>query len=75
MAMGNAMKILLVSPQTPDTFWSGLAAGWGAFVAFWSAALVALGVLAPWLIAAGIVTGIVLVWIKLARRRSAADSD
>lgn len=61
--------------ETPDTFWSGLAAGWGAFVAFWSAALVALGVLAPWLIAAGIVTGIVLVWIKLARRRSAADSD
>ncbi len=55
--------------ETPDTFWSGLVAGWGAFVAFWSAVLVTLGVLAPWLIAAGIVTAIVLIWVKLASRR------
>jgi len=61
--------------ETPDTFWSGLAAGWGAFVAFWSAMLVALGVLAPWLLSAGIVTTIVLVWVKLARRRRAARSQ
>jgi hypothetical protein len=59
---------------TPDTFWTGLLAGWSAFVAFWSALLVALGVLAPWLVAAGIVTAVVLVWVKLARRRRhAAD--
>ena len=61
--------------ETPDTFWSGLAAGWGTFVAFWSAMLVALGVLAPWLLSAGIVTAIVLVWVKLARRRNAARSQ
>ena len=61
--------------ETPDTFWSGLVAGWGAFVAFWSAVLVALGVLAPWLIAAGVVTVIVLVWVKLARRGGSGGSS
>lgn len=73
----STVNIYLVSErdtpaETPDTFWSGLEAGWGAFIAFWSAVLVALGVLAPWLLAAGIITAIVLVWVKLVRRRNAA---
>ncbi|HEU4849389.1 MAG TPA: DUF4349 domain-containing protein [Terrimesophilobacter sp.] len=61
--------------ETPDTFWTGLVAGWTAFVGFVSAALVVLGVLVPWLIAAGIVTAIVLLWVRLARRRKAAPTE
>lgn len=57
--------------ETPDTFWTGLVAGWNAFVGFAGAALVVFGVLLPWLAAAGIVTGIVLVWVRLATRRRA----
>lgn len=58
--------------ETPDTFWTGLLAGWAAFVGFLGTALVVIGVLLPWLAAAGIVTAIVLVWVRLARRRKAA---
>lgn len=58
---------------TPDTFWTGLVAGWGAFVGFWAAVLVALGVLAPWLIAGGIIAAVVITWVKLAKRRHAAQ--
>lgn len=61
--------------ETPDTFWTGLVAGWSAFVGFVGTALVVLGVLVPWLIAAGIVAAIVLVWIRLARRRKAAQAS
>ena len=57
--------------QTPDTFWTGLITGWGAFVGFWSAVLVAIGVLVPWLIAGGIIAIVVVTWVKLARRRHA----
>lgn len=53
----------------PDTFVSGLVAGWNAFVAFFAGLLVALGVLLPWLIFAGIVT-IVVIWIVRRSRRN-----
>lgn len=59
----------------PDNFWTGLVAGWNAFVGFWAGVLVALGVLVPWLAAAGLITVIVLVWVKLARRRRAASAS
>jgi Domain of unknown function (DUF4349) len=61
--------------ETPDTFWTGLIAGWGAFIGFWSAVLVAIGVLAPWLIAGGIIAAVVVTWVKLAGRRHAEKSD
>lgn len=54
----------------PDTFLSGLIAGWNAFVAFFAGLLVALGVLLPWLVFAGIVTLVVIVLVR--RRRKAA---
>lgn len=57
--------------ETPDNFWTGLVAGWDAFVGFVSVALVVVGVLIPWIIAAGVVTAIVLVWVKLAKSRKA----
>lgn len=57
--------------ETPDTFWSGLIAGWSAFIGFWSAVLVAVGVLVPWIIAAGIIALVVVTWVKLAKTRKA----
>ena len=52
----------------PDTFLSGLIAGWNAFVAFFAGLLVALGVLLPWLIFAGIIT-FVVIWIVRRNRK------
>ena len=51
----------------PDTFLSGLAAGWDAFVGFFSFLLVALGVLLPWLALAAVIAVVV---VALVRRRS-----
>jgi uncharacterized coiled-coil protein SlyX len=58
--------------QEPMDFLSGLAAGWGAFVAFFSGLLVALGVLLPWLIAAGVISAAIVVLVRWNRRRAAA---
>lgn len=58
--------------EQPDTFWSGLAAGWGAFVGFVGFLLVAFGVLLPWIVVAGIVAAAVLFVLKWTRRRRAA---
>jgi hypothetical protein len=55
---------------TPADFWSGLAAGWNAFVAFWAGLLVVLGVLLPWLITLAVIA-VVVIWIVRRRRRSA----
>jgi hypothetical protein len=55
--------------QEPDTFVSGLIAGWNAFVAFFAGLLVALGVLLPWLIFAGIVTLVVVVLVRRSQKR------
>lgn len=56
----------------PDTFLSGLLAGWNAFVAFFAGLLVALGVLLPWLIFAGIITFVVIWIVRWNRKRKAA---
>jgi hypothetical protein len=50
----------------PDTFLSGLGAGWGGFVAFVNAFLVLTGVLLPWLVFFAIIGGI--VWFFIRRR-------
>jgi uncharacterized coiled-coil protein SlyX len=56
----------------PMDFLSGLAAGWGAFVAFFSGLLVALGVLLPWLVAAALISGAIVLLVRGNRRRAAA---
>jgi uncharacterized small protein (DUF1192 family) len=58
----------------PDTFWSGLAAGWGAFTGFVGFVLVAVGVLLPWIVAAGIATGAALMVVRRRRARVAPDA-
>jgi hypothetical protein len=50
----------------PDTFLSGLSAGWSGFVAFISGLLVLTGVLLPWLVFFAIIGGI--VWFFVRRR-------
>jgi hypothetical protein len=52
----------------PDTFLSGLTAGWNAFVGFFAGLLVALGVLLPWLIFAGIVTVVIIVIVRRTKK-------
>jgi hypothetical protein len=54
----------------PDTFWSGLTAGWDGFVVFWSGLLVVLGVMLPWLITLAVIA---VVIVLLVRRRQAKD--
>jgi len=58
-------------PVKPADFWSGLGAGWGAFVGFWAGALVVLGVLLPWLVFLGIGAVVTVLIVRLAQRRSA----
>lgn len=56
----------------PDNFWTGLQAGWDAFVGFWAGALVVIGVLAPWLVLLGVITVVIVLLVKRANRASAA---
>ncbi|MEX1078423.1 MAG: DUF4349 domain-containing protein [Homoserinimonas sp.] len=58
----------------PDTFLSGLGAGWEAFVGFFSFLLVAFGVLLPWLALVGIALLVILVLVRR-RRRGTASTD
>lgn len=55
----------------PDTFLSGLVAGWEALVAFFAFVLVAFGVVLPWLIVPAIALLIVLWLVRRRRKRKA----
>ena len=55
--------------ETPDTFLSGLAAGWNAFVGFFAGVVVVLGVLIPWIALAAIVSAVAVLVL---RKRKAA---
>jgi len=56
--------------EQPDTFWSGLVAGWGAFTGFVGFLLVAFGVLLPWIGVAAIAAVVVLLVVRWRRARS-----
>lgn len=58
----------------PDSFWSGLQAGWDAFVGFWAAILVGLGVLAPWLVLLGVIAFVIVVIVRRANRTAVPPS-
>ncbi|WP_403020816.1 DUF4349 domain-containing protein [Salinibacterium sp. GXW1014] len=58
----------------PDTFWTGLVAGWEALVGFVSFLLVALGVILPWLIVPAIALLLTLALLRRRRRQRAAAS-
>ena len=59
----------------PDTFWSGLLAGWDGFVAFFAALLVAFGVSLPWLLLLGAIAFAVILIIRRASRPNAAHAS
>ena len=76
----STLTLNLVSPAqaevtVPSTFWSGLQAGWAAFIAFFSGLLVALGVLLPWLVFAAIVTFAIIAIVRGSRRRRAVPAE
>jgi hypothetical protein len=68
----NLVTEQIVPVEAPDTFLSGLQAGWDAFVGFFAGLLVALGVLLPWLIFAAVITVAVIVIVKRTRPRAVA---
>jgi phosphotransferase system HPr-like phosphotransfer protein len=68
----NLQSVASAPVEEPDTFVSGLEAGWNAFVAFFAGLLVALGVLLPWLVFAGIVTLVIILLVRRARRKDEA---
>ncbi len=68
----NLVSVADAPVKQPDTFVTGLVAGWNAFVAFFQGLLVVVGVLVPWIVLAGLITGIVLWLIK--RKRPAGTS-
>jgi hypothetical protein len=61
-----------VTPGAPDTFWSGIAAGWTALVTALGAALVGIGFALPWVVIAAVIGGFGFLIVRLiARRRKA----
>lgn len=58
-------------PTEPDTFLTGLIAGWNALLAFGSGLLVLLGVLVPWALALGLIGVIVLLLVRRSLQRRA----
>lgn len=58
----------------PDTFWSGLLAGWDGFVAFFAGLLVAFGVLLPWLLLLGAITFAIIFFIRRGKKPAATTS-
>ena len=56
--------------DTPDTFWSGLVAGWTAFVGFFAALLVVFGAALPWLVFLGALAFGIVWFIRWRIRRA-----
>ncbi|WP_167043246.1 DUF4349 domain-containing protein [Salinibacterium sp. ZJ454] len=55
------------APETPNTFWSGLTAGWDALVGFLAGLLVAFGVLLPWLVLVALLAAAVIFVVRRTR--------
>ncbi|HWR86178.1 MAG TPA: DUF4349 domain-containing protein [Rhodoglobus sp.] len=60
--------------REPDTFLSGLIAGWNALLAFFGGLVVGFGVLLPWLVLAGLVAVAVLLIVRALRRKPTAPA-
>lgn len=59
----------------PESFLTGLSAGWGALIATGSGLLVALGVLLPWLLPLGALALLAVPFVRRLRARRAARAD
>lgn len=75
----STVTLNLISPDQaivtePDTFLSGLQAGWAALVAFFAGLLVALGVLLPWLVLVALIVTVIVTLVRRTRRRDSAGA-
>jgi len=61
--------------KTPDTFLSGLAAGWNSFVAFFAGVVVVVGVLVPWIVLATLIAAGALAVLRIRRKAGKAATD
>ena len=76
----SSIELSLISPTDapvtpPDSFWSGVLAGWTALTGFFGFVLVALGVLTPWLVLAGVLVVVALLVLRRRRRAGHAVAD
>ena len=76
----STLRLTLGSDATapvdePDTFLTGLIAGWESLVAVGSSLLVIAGVLLPWLAVLGVLALLTLVVVRGARRRRARAAE
>jgi hypothetical protein len=62
------------APEQPNTFLSGLIAGWDALVGFFGGLLVLAGVLLPWLIVLGVLALLVIFIVRATRRRAVGSA-
>jgi hypothetical protein len=75
----STITLDLVSEYTapapePDTFFSGLVAGWNALVAFFSGFIVVVGVLLPWLAVLAVIAGIVFGLVRWRQTRTGVNA-
>jgi hypothetical protein len=55
----------------PDSFWSGLAVGWGSLMTFLGGLAIVLGVALPWLVGIGLLTAAIILIVRWISRRRA----
>lgn len=60
---------------TPDTFLSGLASGWNAFVGFFAGVVVVLGVLVPWIVLAALIAAGTVAILRRRRKTGTTAID
>jgi len=61
-----------VAPGAPDTFWSGIAAGWNTLLVALGGLLVGVGFALPWLAILAVLGGIVFLIVRLSTRKGKA---
>ena len=71
----NLVSVADAPVKQPDTFVTGIVAGWNAFVAFFQGLLVVLGVLLPWIVLAGLITALVVWLIKRRQAKTETPTD
>lgn len=65
----------VVAPESPNNFWSALAAGWAALLAAGSGLLLVLGFALPGLVVLAVLAGVVLLIVRSTTRRRRRRDD
>jgi Domain of unknown function (DUF4349) len=67
----NLISVSDAPRHAPNTFWTGLTAGWNSFVGFFATMLVVLGVLLPWIVFLGIITFVIIFFVRRSTKKRA----